>query len=256
MPDEQPPVTPAASGTAPAVPAPQASAAVIPAATAAVPTAPAATTPAAPADAATANQPEPTWLKSRLDQAKRTERTALLAELGVTDPEAAKKAIAAAAAAAEAEKTTATKLAEREAALTTTSARLTTLEQTVKARADTELAGLTDAQRAAVAAVAGDDPARVLTTIDALKPTWASAPAAALPPAAPAVPPTAVPPVAPPVPPVATPPATTAPPPVAPPAAPTSPPNHKAEYEALKKTNPVGAAAYLNRYENEIYPRA
>jgi hypothetical protein len=129
--------------------------------------------------------------------------------------------------------------------------RATALEQTVKARADLELAGLTDVQRAAVAAVAGDDSARVLSAIDALKPTWGSAPATqtvATPVVAPTTP-VAPAPVAP------APAATTSPPPTAPGSATGSPPNRKAEYEALKKTSGVAAAAYLNRYERDIYPR-
>jgi hypothetical protein len=244
MPDETP-VLPAQSVAAPVVP-PVAPAAVV------IPSVPVAVAPAAPPAEQTpppAGQPEPTWLKSRLDQARRNERTALMAELGVKDPDAAKAAIAAAAAAAEAEKTAATRLTERDAALTTTTARLSSLEQVVKARADSELASLTEAQRAAVAAVAGEDSARALAVIDALKPTWAVAtvtPAAVTP--APAV--TAA------IPAVVVPPATTTPPPVAPGGAAGSPPDRKAEYAALKAKSAVAASAYLNRYESEIFPRA
>ena len=125
----------------------------------------------------------------------------------------------------------------------------TWLETTIKARADVELSGLSEAQRAAVSAVAGEDSARILSTIDALKPTWAvAAPVAAVTPVVAAVvPQVAVSVVAP---------ATTSPPPVAPGGAAGSPPDRKSEYQALKAKSSVAAAAYLNRYESEIYPRA
>lgn len=251
MPDENP-TAPAAQQPA-GTPAPAATPAPAPSA----PSPPATQSAPAPAPAATpatvsAEQqpqaPDPTWLNSRLEQAKRSARDAVLKELGVADAAAAKAILEAAKAAEEAQKTELQKAREKAAALESVAQRATVLEQTIKSRADLELASLTEAQRAAVAAVAGDDSARVLATIDALKPTWTSAaPVAEQQPAAPA----------PAVPTAPVPPASTAPAPTAPPGTgPTSPPDRKAEYLALKQKNPVQAAAYLNRYASEIYPRS
>lgn len=203
-------------------------------------------------------QTDPAWLNPRLEQAKRAAQAALLAELGVEDPAAAKALLAAAKAAEEAQKTELQKARDEAAALKPKAARAAQLEQTIKSRADIELAGLTEAQRAAVTAVAGDDSAKVLSTIDALKPTWVSAapapvatPAPA--PAAQPAPPAAAPPAAPAIP---APPANTSPAPTAPTSGNVSPPDRKAEYQALKVKNPIAAAAYLNAYASEIYPRA
>jgi len=48
------------------------------------------------------------------------------------------------------------------------------LEAIVTAQANAAIADLDEAKRAAVTAIAGDDPARVLQTIAALRPTWAT----------------------------------------------------------------------------------
>jgi hypothetical protein len=196
------------------------------------------------------------WINTRLERAKAAEREKVLKELGVADVAAAKAIFDAAKAAEEAQKSELQKAKEEAATLRSKAERASVLEQTIKARADLELAGLTEAQRNAVTAIAGDDSARVLNTIDALKATWVAAQPAAqtvvtqtaapAPAAAPAAPPAAPPP-----------PANTSPAPTAPSGnAPTSPPDHKAEYLALKAKNPIKAAAYLNQHVDQIYPRA
>lgn len=203
---------------------------------------------AQPADPNAPPPQEPNWLKPRLGQAENAGRKSVFAALNVKDEAEAKALVEKARQTEEAQKTELQKAQDRNKELEARAARATVLEDTVKRRVETELAGLTDAQKAAVAAVAGDDPARTLATIDALKPTWiAAAPLPAAPTPAPSL---AVPPA-----PGATPPATTSPPPTAPGSAPGSPPNHKAEWESLKAKNPHAAALYLNKHVNDIYPR-
>ncbi len=115
------------------------------------------------------------------------------------------------------------------------------LEIVVAKHADGEMAKLTDEQRAAVAAIAGDDKARVLTTIEALRPTWKAAPTA---PAgnAPA-----------PIPAAAN---TSQQPPPAPNASAANGVDHAATYKALKAETPVMAAQYLSVHQRDIYPSA
>lgn len=244
------PATPAATPPAAAPPGTAAPAAAPPpAAPAVAATPPAASTGAAPpAD-------EPNWFKPRVEQAKRSGANEILGKLGVKDADEAKALIDKAKAAEEAAKTELQKANEKATSLASQAARAVEYEGVIKRRADIELGQLTEAQKTAVAAIAGEDPAKTLATIDALKPTWAaqSAPAPA---AAPAPTPTAAAPPAAPAAPAATPPATTSPPPTAPPVNPTSPPDYKAEYAALKAKNPHAAAVYLNRFADHIYPRA
>lgn len=159
---------------------------------------------------------KPEWLDARLER----ERSKLLKDLGVQSIDDAKKILAEHAAKAEAEKSTAQKAAELETSLKATKAEKESLAAALGEYAKAQMGALTEAQRSAVAAVAGDDPALQLKTINALRPTWASA-------AAPAAP------------------ADTAPPPAAPKGGPVSePPDAKAIHEELKKTNPVLAARY------------
>jgi hypothetical protein len=241
----QPAAAPVAAPAAPAVVAPPVAAAPI-----AAPASPATAAPVA-APAATAIPPadEPNWFKPRVEQAKRSGANEVLGKLGVKDADEAKALIDAAKASAEAAKSELQKAQEKGKSADSLAARVVDLEKTIKARADVELASLTEAQKAAVMAVAGDDSARTLSTIDALKPTWVTAPPPVVAPAA-VIPPAAT---APP----AVPPATTSPPPNAPGGSPTtSPPDRKAEYASLKAKNPHAAALYLNQYVDEIYPRS
>ncbi|MFA5186316.1 MAG: hypothetical protein WC551_07575 [Patescibacteria group bacterium] len=180
---------------------------------------------------------EPGWLKSRLDQARQTERNAILAELGLTDMAAAKTAVDTASAAAN------------------YTARLAQLEAVAKVQAGNMLMGLTEQQQAAVKALAGDDPAKQMQTIMALQPTWGPPPpltiksedlatkmatagtiAASSPPAPVQIVPGA----------------TTAPPPIAPAGASAAPPDHRAIYEVMSETNPFAAAEY-GALHPEIY---
>lgn len=137
--------------------------------------------PVVPQAAAAAPEPKdehnPPWLAARLER----ERKALLNGLGVQSEADAKTALAAYKQAQEAAKSEAQRTAEKLAALEAQAASLTAAnaqqQAVIAARAALELAALTDAQRAAVAAIAGEDVGKQLLAIDHLKPTWAAAPA-------------------------------------------------------------------------------
>lgn len=187
-------------------------------------------TPAKPQTLATDLPPEA--LKARLDQAKETARRELLAELGVTDQAAVKAALDQAKATEESKKSDAQKLAEL-------TARVTLQTEALMGVVERTKAGLTDEQKAAVTAIAGQDTALWLKTYNALAATWAkpavSTPAAPAAPVAGATPP-AVPAV----------PASTAPTGGAPtPPSTTSPVDHSAVYQGLLQSNPFYAAGYL-----------
>lgn len=190
-------------------------------------------------------------LKSRLDEtrekAAKAERAAVLKEIGVSSIEEAAAASKAAREALEAQKSELQRLseqrevAERERAAL--AAKVAELEPVVALRADAEFTKLSAEQQAAVVALAGDDKAQRLRVISALASTWSvgaapsPSPPAALPP-----PPT-------------TPPATTSAAGNSPASAATSAPaNHRAQYEALKQSNPTAAALYLGRHAKSIYP--
>lgn len=186
----------------------------------------ASTAPPAPGEA----NEKPHWLAARLEQKEK----ALLKELGVESLDDAKKAIADLNAKREAEKTAAQKASEAETALKAEKAKSEEMAKALGAYAKSKMDGLTEAQRAAVVAVAGEDAAKQLATIEALTPTWASQPA-----------PTAAPATAGAAPIQQQKPADTAPAPSAPNegGAPL-PADPKAIYADLKKTNPVIAARY------------
>lgn len=154
----------------------------------AVPAAPAVSPPAnaSPAvDEPPQEGKEPGWLKDRL---ARTER-AVLKRFGVENEDEVKAAIAAHRAKVEADKTIEQKRVEAEQALAAERSRSTSLLSVLQSQADAEMAKITPAQQTAVIALAGDDPAKRLSTIIALRPTWAA-------PVAPAAPSVAVPPAA------------------------------------------------------------
>lgn len=231
-----------------------------------VPTAPIA--PPAPITAAqvpaavTATDPDnPTWLPGRLAQAKEQAQKALLKDLGVTDPEEAKRILAEHAKEQEKNKTLAQKHAEAESRAAKLAAELTPLQESVKAIAATELAALPPDWQVAVKAAAGDDPAAQLRQIAAFKPLIARPSPAAMPatpapqvavaavvPAAPAVPATPPPPA-----PVA-PPLNTAPPPFSPPAAGANQTtNHLAVYEQfVAEKKHIAAANYFDKHTDAI----
>lgn len=153
------------------------------------------------------------------------------AEYGGASAEQVKAALALAKAAEEAKKTDAENLATARAEAEAVKVRASALEAALKGHADRELASLTDTQRAAVVALAGDDPAKVIPAINTLRPTWLVESAPKAPPGNTA------------------PPAGTAPTPGTPvPAV-----DHKAKLAALE-ANPYAHADYLARHRREIYP--
>lgn len=196
-----------------------------------------------PATATTAPKREEITLTSeqlaeRLDRARREQ----LKQLGAENVEDVKKALDEFKAKQELEKTEAQKNAEKLAELDRVKARAAVLEETTKARAQREFALLTDSQKAAVVAIAGEDHAAQLKAIDVLAPTWAASAAQDPPPAAATK--TA---------PAAT---TTAPPRAAPADNAQTHLTPKEQYLRLKQTDPLKAVAYLNQHAKEIYPSA
>jgi hypothetical protein len=190
---------------------------------------PSAPKPPTPAPAANPNE-KPAWLDARLEQA----RSAALKDAGFESVEDAKKAAKELNDKREADKTDAQKRGELETSLKSKDKQLNDMSEALKAYATSQLAGLSDAQKAAVAAVAGDDPAKQLKTIEALRPTWAGVAA----PAAPASTETKT--------------ADTAPGRMMPKeGGGTSPADPKAVYAELKKTNPILAARYAS--ENGVH---
>ena len=234
----------------PAAAAPVAAPAPLPVAPAAPPPAIAAPAapPPAPAPVADAADPGdgslPKWVAARLEQAKRSAAADVLRTIGAETPEAAADAVKRARAAAEAEKTAAQQAAEAQARAATLQKERDDLHTTVGTYATAQLSALTAEQRAAVTAIAGDNPAAQLRTIAALRPTWTMV-APPAPVAAPAAPPA---PVAPPAPPANTAPQAGAPPAGAPPAV----TDHLAVLKGLESTNPIRAARYRTTYAGEI----
>lgn len=228
---EAPPPAPPAPATTPPAPAP--------AAPAAAPTPPAPVAP--PAAASQSQQPEPHWIKDRLEQQKRSAERALLADLGVTDVDAAKAAIAAANAAAEANKTAEERAADLAAKLKAKEEEAKRYQDVTRHHADSLMATLSEERRAAVVAIAGDDPAKQLSTIGVLNPTWAQQEQAAQNAMQAAAEATAAANAAPPPPPAA---ADTAPPPDAPNGSTQSPPDHRAVWNTARSKNPFAAASY------------
>jgi hypothetical protein len=182
-------------------------------------------------------------LNARIAQAKRSSeaetRAALLKELGVDSLDTAKARVAAAKKLEDEAKSELDKRDERIKQLEATAAEVVPLKQAIAERATSELEGLAnDAQREMVKALAGDDPAKQLTTIASLRKGGAFAPP-------PVDPKTGKPPISPP--------ASTSAAGVAPPPANPGAPNHKATLESLEKTNPMAAAHFALRHQGEIY---
>lgn len=220
--------------------------------------APAVTPPAAtePKPQVKADDLPPEALKARLESAKDAARREMLAELGVTDTKNAKEALAELKRRQDAEKTEQERLAARVAELEGKAAKADHATQVAARRAAAELSNLSDAQRAYVTKAAGDDPLKQLETIDTLRETGLLATAPAAPAAAPPTPgaaPAATPTVAAPAP------TSTAPAPNAPPQGSVSQLDHKAIYAGLNTPgsptyNPFAAAAYLGRFQQQIFP--
>jgi hypothetical protein len=181
--------------------------------------------PAAKPDAPTEPEAKPPWLDERLARAREAAKKEAWKELGFESPEDAKKAADERKAAAEAKKTESQKRAEAETALAAEKARVAEMAAALSAHAESEMQKLTDTQRDAVKAAAGDDPTAQLKMITALRPTWVGAAA----PAATATQDTA--------------PGRTAPKD----GGEGPPPDPKAVYESLKESNPIVAARYALR---------
>jgi hypothetical protein len=196
---------------------------------------PPAPAPASPQTGKAGEKPE--WLDGRLAEATASGQAKALKALGFESAEDAKTALAELAAIREAKKTDAQKAADLETSLKATKAEKDAAMAALGEYAKGQLAALTEVQRNAVAAVAGDDPAKQLSTIKALTPTWASAAAPAATAAAPAATVKDTAPAA---------------------SAPkdgnvVSPADPKAIHAELKKTNPVLAARY--GVENGVFDK-
>jgi hypothetical protein len=178
----------------------------------------------APAKSETPAEEKPSWLDARLER----ERRSLLKELGIDSLDEAKKVLTDAQLKKEAEKSDAQKRGELEKTLESERKRLNEMAEALNAHAAAQLKGLNDQQREAVLGIAGDDPAKQLKTIEALRPTWAGA-------AAPAAKVEAKEPVR------DTAAARSAPKDEGSNA---SPPDHKAIYAELMKSNPILASRY------------
>ena len=182
--------------------------------------------------------PDPNWVNDRIAQAKRSAEADVLKALGVSDVESAKTAIAAANAKAESEKTAEQRAADLTAKLEQEKAVNAQQGAQMAEWAARQMIGLTEEQKTAVLAIAGNDAGKQLSTIAALQPTWAAQAAPATTQAAPAVH------AAPNTAPGRTAPADTSP---------GSPPNNRAMYDEAKKTNPFVAAEIGLRHGGEVY---
>lgn len=109
---------------------------------------------------------EPGWLNDRIAQAKRAAQQELLQQLGITDPEEAKKVVTEGKKALDASKTDLERKDDEIKALRTVAGEAKTLREKLTARAEAELAALPEAARDRVKALAGDDPVKLLDAID------------------------------------------------------------------------------------------
>ncbi len=178
---------------------------------------------------AKAEDTEPHWLSARLER----ERATMLKKLGFESVEDAQASAVEIKTKREAEKTSADKAAESLARAKKAEAKEKALTEAVSEFASRQMIGLTDEQKAAVTTIAGEDPAQQLKAIAALQPTWAKAEVAAEAVAAKAV--------------------DTAPKANAPAQTTTSETNHRAQYEALRKSNPFAAAAYGVAHPDAVF---
>lgn len=151
----------------------------------AAPVQPAIQPPASLPPAAPSSQPDdkdPPWLPERLARAQKSAtkegeekgRKALLAELGIDDPEVVKKLVVDKKRRDEEQKSLEQKFAEREAKLAEYDAKLKQYHAATASLANEQLAALPEDRKAVVLKLAGDDPAKQLETIATLRPTWAA----------------------------------------------------------------------------------
>ncbi len=195
--------------------------------------------PAASVDGEPAEGQWPPWMARRLER----ERTNLLRDLGVEKTDDARAAIAAHRAKIEADKTELQRLTEERDRLLVSTSELATYRAAVAAQATSELATLTPERRAVVMQLAGENPAKQLEALTALRPTWITPPpvVAATTTAAAVVQPPPLPP-----------PANTAPLAGSPPPNPPPHTDHLSIFEALDKTNPFRAADYYEAHKGSI----
>ena len=112
------------------------------------------------------------WLKPRLEDAEKRGQRKLLEQLGITDPEESKAAIAAARAAEEANQTAEERAAKAAAQAQTYQQQLEQTRAILNEQATRMMAELNDEQRNAVTAVAGEDAGAQIKAIGAFAPTW------------------------------------------------------------------------------------
>lgn len=118
---------------------------------------------------------EPNWFTRRMEQATKSAASEVLKGLGVESLDAAKEKLL------ELQKIKDDQLSEQERTqkriqeLEPQAQRAAVLEKSLGVYAQKEMASLTAEQSAAVKAIAGDDHARILETINQLAPTWNSA---------------------------------------------------------------------------------
>lgn len=132
--------------------------------------APSATPPAPPA-----SEGKPPWLDERLERAKAEGLREGLKALGFESADDLKKIAAERKAKADAEKTAEEKRIEAESALKKEQKKSQAQAEALGVFVKSQMSALTEAQKAAVMAVAGDDPAQQIKTIEALRPTWTGA---------------------------------------------------------------------------------
>lgn len=189
----------------------------------------------APAAAAPTND-DPAWLPDRLRRAEKSAREAVLAELGITNADEGKAAVAAAKAAADAKKSAEERAADLASQLTATKTAAERQAALAKEMAGRMFMALSPEHQKAVTDFAGDDPEKQYLAIKHFGPTWAeaerikeaAAKAAAVPVPAPAAPV-----------------ASTSPAPAAPTGeTPASPADPKSIYATTRAANPFKAAAY------------
>lgn len=173
---------------------------------------------------------DPAWLAPRLEQARRN----VLKELGVENIDDIKSSIAELNAKREASKTADQKAADATTKLASVEAKSAKMQQVIGSLATARMASLTEDQRNAVAAIAGDDPVSQIDAIEKLTPTWSRKPAPVVQAAI----------------------ADTAPSKGQPEPVTTTVTNtHHAEWQALKAKNPILADRYMLQYREQIFGR-
>lgn len=182
------------------------------------------------ADEPEAPKKEPSWLKSRLDRERDAATRAALRELGMDDLTAAKEQLSAFKALQESKLSEEERLRQKLSELDATKAELAEYRAAVDAQAVEAMAALTDTQKAAVLAIAGDSPHKQIRAIAALKTTWVE-----------------VQPTKPIAPPLSTAPASKAPTPTA-----DAPTSVLLKYEALEQQHPARAAYFYLKHQREI----